>query len=42
MDEAGVKVFREFYGVVAAKGTTGGIVICSTTSPRKKAPDFAT
>jgi len=42
MDKVGVKVVRELYGVVAAEGATGGIVICSTTSPRKKAPDFAT
>jgi len=29
MDKVGVKVVRELYGVVAAEGASGGVVICS-------------
>ena len=38
--DIGVKIVRELYGVVAAKGATGGIVICSGTFTRE-ARDFA-
>jgi restriction system protein len=38
--DVGVKIVRELYGVVAAKGATGGIVICSGTFTRE-ARDFA-
>jgi restriction system protein len=40
LEKIGVKVVRELYGVVAAKGATGGIVICSGTFT-KEARDFA-
>jgi len=35
MEKVGVKIVRELYGVVAAKGATGGIVICSGTFTRE-------
>ena len=40
MDKVGVKVVRELYGVVAAEGATGGIVICSGAFTQE-ARDFA-
>jgi len=40
MDKVGVKVARELYGVVAAEGATGGIVISSGTFTQE-ARDFA-
>jgi restriction system protein len=40
MDKVGVKVVRELYGVVAAEGATGGVVICSGAFTRE-ALDFA-
>ena len=40
MDKDGVKVVRELYGVVAAEGATGGVVICSGTFTQE-ARDFA-
>ena len=40
MSKVGVKVIRELYGVVAAEGATGGIVI-STGSFTQEAIDFA-
>ena len=40
MDKVGVKVIRELYGVVAAEGATGGIVIASGTFTQE-ARDFA-
>ncbi len=40
MDKVGVKVVRELFGVVAAEGATGGIVVCSGTFTQE-AMDFA-
>jgi restriction system protein len=40
MDKVGVKLIREIYGVVAAEGATGGIVISSGTFTQE-ARDFA-
>jgi restriction system protein len=40
IDKVGVKVVRELYGVVAAEGVSGGIVISSGTFTRE-AKDFA-
>jgi len=40
MDKVGVKVVRELYGVVAAEGATGGVVISSGTFTQE-AKDFA-
>jgi restriction system protein len=40
MARIGVKVVRELYGVVAAEGASGGIVICSGTFTQE-AHDFA-
>ncbi|MGV8075322.1 MAG: restriction endonuclease [Syntrophobacteraceae bacterium] len=40
MDKVGVKVVRELYGVVAAEGATGGVVISSGTFTQE-ARDFA-
>jgi restriction system protein len=39
MDKVGVKVVREIYGVVAAEGATGGVVISSGTFTQE-AKDF--
>lgn len=40
LDKIGVKVVRELYGVVAAEGASGGVVICSGTFTHE-ARDFA-
>jgi restriction system protein len=40
LDKVGVKIIRELYGVVAAEGASGGIVISSGTFT-KEATDFA-
>jgi restriction system protein len=40
MDKVGVKIVRELYGVVAAEGATGGVVISSGTFTQE-AQDFA-
>jgi len=40
MDKIGVKVVRELYGVVAAEGASGGVVICSGEFTQE-ACDFA-
>jgi restriction system protein len=40
VDKVGVKVVRELYGVVAAEGATGGVVICSGAF-NQEALDFA-
>ncbi|MGO9482433.1 MAG: restriction endonuclease [Candidatus Kryptoniota bacterium] len=40
LEKIGVKVVRELYGVIAAEGASGGIVICSGTFTQE-ARDFA-